>query len=182
MGCWAYERKAQSLSKIGPKDAIMGCKSKGPSRLGLSLEENISVETGASLRKEEDPSAAGKGKTAPGLLEVQSSSSAKKKVLFSSRKLWSTFFPPSSERRQGIRCCNEPISRGKNQADSEEDPKVEASGADFQVKRGFSASPLSSRRFPRFRKKSLGEGASSSRNEADLNNFSFDEDMEGFLG
>ena len=135
-----------------------------------------------SLSKEEDPSAAGKGKTAPRLLEVQSRSSAMKKGLFGSKKLWSTLFPPSFERRQGIRCSSEPILRGKNQADSEEDPKEEASGADFQAKRGFSASPLFSCRFPRFRKKSLGEGASSSRNEADLNNFSSDEDMEGFSG
>ncbi|RVX09357.1 hypothetical protein CK203_015265 [Vitis vinifera] len=44
-----------------------------------------------------------------------------------------------------------------------------------------SASPLFSRRFPRLRKKNLGEGASSPRNEADLNNFSSNEDMEGFL-
>ncbi|RVW73406.1 hypothetical protein CK203_052988 [Vitis vinifera] len=105
-----------------------------------------------------------------------------KKGLFGSKKLWSTLFPPSSKRQQGIRCCSEPILRGKNQADSEEDPKEEASGADFQAKRGFSASPLFSCRFPRFRKKSLGEGASLSRNEADLNNFSSDEDMEGFSG
>ena len=70
----------------------------------------------------------------------------------------------------------------KNQANSEEDPKEEASGADFQAKRGSSASPLFSRRFLRFRKKSLGEGASLSRNEVALNNFSSDEDMKGFFG
>ena len=160
----------------------MGCKSKGPTGLGLSPKENNQVETAVSLSKEEDPSATGKGKTAPRLLEVQSRSSAMKKGLFGSKKLWSTLFPPSSKRQQGIRCCSEPILRGKNQADSEEDPKEEASGADFQAKRGFSASPLFSCQFPRFRKKSLGEGASSLRNEADLNNFSSDEDMEGFSG
>ena len=182
VGCRAYERKAQSLSKTGPKVAIMGCKYKGPSGLGLSPEENIPIETVASLRREEDPSTDGKGKIVPVLLEVQSSSSAKKKVLYGSRKLWSTFFPPSSEHRQGIRCCSEPILCGKNQADNKDDPKAKASGAKFQAKRGFSASPLSSRRFPRFRKKSLGEGASSLRNEADLNNFSSNKDMEGFSG
>ena len=50
------------------------------------------------------------------------------------------------------------------------------------MKRGSSASPLFSRRFPRFRKKSLGEGASALRNEPALNNFSSDEDMEGLSG
>ena len=114
VGCRAYERKAQSLSKTGPKVAIMGCKYKGPPRLGLSPEENILVEIVVSLRKEEDPSTDGKGKTTPGLLEVQSSSSVKKKVLYGLRKLWSTFFPPSSEHRQGIRCCSEPLLHGKN--------------------------------------------------------------------
>ena len=161
----------------------MGCNLKGPLGLGLSLEEFTPVETVASLCKEEDSSSTNeKGKTAPGLLEVQSSRLAKKKVLCGSRKLWSTFFSPSSEHQQGIRCCSEPISLGKIKADSEEDPKVEASGAESQAKRRLSANPLFSRRFPRLRKKNLGEGASSSRNEADLNNFSSDEDMEGFLG
>ncbi|RVW91924.1 hypothetical protein CK203_030097 [Vitis vinifera] len=154
VGCRAYERKAQSLSKSGPRVAIMGCKLKGLLGLGLSPEKFIPVETVASLRKEEDSSANEKGKTTPGLLEVQLSRFAKKKVLYGSRKLWSTFFSPSSEHRQGIRCCSEPISLGKIKADSEEDPKAEASG----------------------------EGASSLRNEADLNNFSSDEDMERFLG
>ncbi|RVW14773.1 hypothetical protein CK203_091030 [Vitis vinifera] len=183
VGYRACERKAQSLAKFGPRVAIMGCKLKGPLGLGLSPEEFIPVETVASLRKEEDSSSANeKGKTTPRLLEVQSSRFAKKKVLYGSRKLWSTFFPPSSEHRQGIRCCNEPILRGKIKADSEEDPKAEALGAESQAKRGLSASPLFSCRFPRLRKKNLGEGASSPRNEEDLNNFSSNEDMEGFFG
>ena len=182
VGCQAYERKAQSLSKSGPRVAIMGCKLKGLLGLGLSPEKFIPVETVASLRKEEDSSANEKRKTTPGLLEVQLSRFVKKKVLCGSRKLWSTFFSPSSEHQQGIRCCSEPISLGKIKADSEEDPKAEASGAESQEKRRLSANPLFSRRFPRLRKKNLGEGASSLRNEADLNNFSSDEDMEGFLG
>ena len=78
--------------------------------------------------------------------------------------------------------CSEPVFHGKNQANSEEDPKEEASGADFQANRGSSASPLFSRRFPRFRKNCLGKGASSSRNEVALNKFSSNEDKEGFLG
>ena len=181
-GCRAYERKAQSLSKTGPKYAKVGYNSKGPTGLGLSLGGKNSNETVVLLRKEEDPSAAGKGKTAYVFLEVQSSSSTKKKVMFGSKKLWSTLFPPSSESRQGLQCRSEPLLHGKNQANSEEDPKEEASGADIQANRGSSASPLFSRRFPRFRKNCLGEGASSSRNEVALNKFSSDEDNEGFLG
>ena len=130
VGCRACERKTQSLSKPGPRVAIMGCKLKGLLGLGLSPEEFIPVETVASLCKEEDSSANEKGKTAPGLLEVQSSRFVKKKVLYGSRKLWSTFFPPSSEHGQGIGCCSEPILRRKIKADSEEDPKAEASGAE----------------------------------------------------
>ena len=158
VGCRAYERKAQSLSKSGPRVAIMGCKLKGLLGLGLSPEKFIPVETVASLRKEEDSSANEKRKTTPGLLEVQLSRFVKKKVLCGSRKLWSTFFSPSSEHQQGIRCCSEPISLGKIKADSEEDPKAEASGAESQAKRRLSANPLFSRRFPRLRKKNLGKG------------------------
>ncbi|RVX00224.1 putative ribonuclease H protein [Vitis vinifera] len=69
--------------------------------------------------------------------------------MFGSKKLWSTLFPPSSESRQGLRCCNEPLLHRKNQADSEENPKEEASGVDFQADQGSSSSPLFSRRFPR---------------------------------
>ena len=102
--------------------------------------------------------------------------------MFGSKKLWSTLFPPSSESRQGLRCRSEPLLHRKNQADSEEDPKEEAPGADFHADRGSNASPLFSRRFPRFRKNCLGKGASSSKNEVALNKFSSDEDREGFLG
>ena len=120
-GYRAYERKAQSLSKTGPKYAKVGCNSKGPSGLGLSLGGKNPDETVVSLRKEE------------GFLEVRSSSSAKKKVMFGSKKLWFTLFPPSSESQQGLWCRSEPLLHGKNQADSEEDPKEEATGADFQA-------------------------------------------------
>ncbi|RVW48808.1 hypothetical protein CK203_104316 [Vitis vinifera] len=125
VGCRACERKALSLAKPGP-----------------------------SIEEEDSYSANEKGKSDPGLLEFQSSRLVKKKVLYGSRKLWSTFFPPSSEHRQGIRCSSEPILHGKIKVDSEEDPKTEDSG----------------------------EKASLLRKEADLKNSSSDEDMEGFLG
>ena len=114
----------------------MGCNSKGPSGLGLSLGGKNPDETVVSLRREEDPSVAGKGKTTYVFLEVQSSSSAKKKVMFSSKKLWSTLF------LQALQCRNEPLLHGKNQADSEENPKEKASRADFQADQGSSAGPL----------------------------------------
>ncbi|RVW75036.1 hypothetical protein CK203_053702 [Vitis vinifera] len=143
VGCRACERKAQSLARPGLSAVITGCKLKGPMGLGLSPEVFTPFETGASLRKEEDSSSAiEKGKSDPGLLEVQSSRLAKKKVLHSSRKLWSTFFPPSSEQRRGIRCSSEPISRGKTKVDSEGDSRAEDSGAESQAKRGLSASSL----------------------------------------
>ncbi|RVW27495.1 hypothetical protein CK203_092026 [Vitis vinifera] len=183
VGCRACERKAQPLARPGLRADITGCKLKGPMGLGLSPEEITPFETGASLHKEEDSSSANeKGKSDPGLLEVQSSRLAKKKVLQGSRKLWSTFFPPSSEHRRGIRCSSKPISRRKTKVDSEEDSKAEDSGAESQANRGLSASSLFSPRFPRLRKKNLGERASSPRKEEDPNNASSDEDMEGFLG
>ncbi|RVW74640.1 hypothetical protein CK203_052072 [Vitis vinifera] len=160
VGCQAHERKAQALAKTDP------------------------IVTVASSRKEEEDasSAIEKGKSAPGLLEFQSSRLAEKKVLYGSRKRWSTFFPPSSEHRQGIRSSSEPISRGKIKVDSEEDPKTDDLGAESQANRGLNASPLFSPCFLRPRKKNLGERDSSPRKEADLNIFSSNEDMEGFLG
>ena len=183
VGCRACERKAQSLARPGLSAVISGCKLKGPMGLGLSPEGLTPFVTGTSLRKEEDSSSAiEKGKPDPGPLEVQSSRLAKKKVLHSSRKMWSTFFPPSSEKRRGIRCSNEPISRRKTKVDSEGDSRAEDSGAESQAKRGLSASSLFSPRFPRPRKKKLGERASEPRKEKISNNASSDEDMEGFLG
>ncbi|RVX23042.1 hypothetical protein CK203_008444 [Vitis vinifera] len=114
VGCRARERKAQLLAKTDPSGA-----------------------------EEEDASSTNeKVKSAPGLLEFQSSRLAEKKVLQGSRKRWSTFFPPSSEHRQGIRSNSEPISRGKIEVDSEEDPKTDDLGAESQANRGLNASPL----------------------------------------
>ncbi|RVW86117.1 hypothetical protein CK203_038003 [Vitis vinifera] len=127
VGCRARERKAQLMAKTDPSGAVMGCKIKDLLGLGLSPDEVTPVVTVASSREEEEDasSANEKVKSAPGLLEFQSSRLAEKKVVHGSRKRWSTFFPPSSEHRQGIRSNSEPISRGKIKVDSEEDPKTD---------------------------------------------------------
>ena len=106
---------------------------KRPIGLGLSLGGKKPDETEVSLRKEEDSSAVGKGKATSVFPEVQSSSSAKKEVKFGSKKLWTTLLPPSSDRRQGLRCCSEPLLHGKNPANSEEFPKEEAFKAGSQA-------------------------------------------------
>ena len=172
------------LAKTDPSGAIMGCKIKGLLGLGLSPDEVTPVVTVASSREEEEDasSANEKVKSAPGLLEFQSSRLAEKKVVHGSRKRWSTFFPPSSEHRQGIRSNSESISRGKIKVDSEEDPKTDDLGAESQANRGLNASPLFSPCLSRPRKENIGERDSSTRKEADLEMFSSNEDMEGSLG
>ncbi|RVW35222.1 hypothetical protein CK203_101902 [Vitis vinifera] len=151
VGCRARERKAQLMVKTDPSGV---------------------VTVASSREEEEDASSANeKVKSAPGLLEFQSSRLAEKKVVHGSRKRWSTFFPPSSEHRQGIRSNSEPISRGKIKVDSEEDPKTDDLGAESQANRGLNASPLFSPCLSRPRKENLGERDSSPRKEADLEIF-----------
>ena len=114
------------MSQPSPLIAKVGCNIKSPSGLGLSLGGKKPNETEVTLRREEDSSTKGKGKATSVLPEVQSSSSAKKEVKFGSKKLWTTLFPPSSDRQQGLRCRSEPLLHGKNPTDSEEFPKEEA--------------------------------------------------------
>ncbi|KAJ9687652.1 hypothetical protein PVL29_016223 [Vitis rotundifolia] len=131
-GCRAYERKAQPLSKIGPTFEKADCKSKGPSGMGLSPGGKDLVETEVSSGTENDSPVAGKGKIAFGYgREAQTSSPAKKKMMIGSKKLWSILLPPSSERRQGLRCCSEPPLSEKDKVDIDENPEVEALGADY---------------------------------------------------
>eukprot|EP00261_Vitis_vinifera_P033060 XP_019074303.1 PREDICTED: uncharacterized protein LOC109122251 [Vitis vinifera] len=184
VGCRARERKAQLMVKTDPSGDVMGCKIKDLLGLGLSPDEVTPVVTVASSREEEEDasSANEKVKSAPGLLEFQSSRLAEKKVVHGSRKRWSTFFPPSSEHRQGIRSNSESISRGKIKVDSEEDPKTDDLGAESQANRGLNASPLFSPCLSRPRKENIGERDSATRKEADLEMFSSNEDMEGSLG
>ena len=108
--------------------------------------------------------------------------SAKKEVKFSSKKLWTTLFPPSFDRRQGLRSRSEPLLHGKPSSDSEEFPKEEAFGAGSQLERGFSASPLIYCQSSRIQKRCSGEGTSLSKGEVALRKPYFEEDKEGFSG
>ncbi|RVX19456.1 LINE-1 retrotransposable element ORF2 protein [Vitis vinifera] len=99
-----------------------------------------------------------------------------------SKKLWSFLLPPSSERRQGLRCRSETLLSEKDKVVIDENPEGVALGADYLAERGFSANPLFSRRYPKIWKHRFGERASTSQNEAALHNFYSYEYKEGFLG
>ena len=139
----AYERKAQPPSKIGSTFEKVDCKSKGPLGMGLSPGGKNPVETEALSGIGNDSPAAGKGKIASGYdRKARISSPAKMKTTIGSKKLWSILLPLSSERRQGLRCCSEPPLSEKDKVDIDENPKVEALGADYLAERGSSASPF----------------------------------------
>ncbi|KAL6331334.1 hypothetical protein AAG906_011271 [Vitis piasezkii] len=136
--------------------------------------EKIRSTAGGRCRVEED-NRTRKGKKG-------TSSPAKKKTMIGSKKLWSILLPPSSESRQGLRCRSETLLSKKDKVDFDENPEGVALGADYLAERGFSASPLFSRRYSRIWKHRIGERASTSKNEAALHNFYSDEYKEGFLG
>ena len=119
----------------------MGCNLKGPLRLGQGEGEKKPSEKQVPSQREE-VAAGGKGKGVSDDHDVQTRESAKKEVKFGSKKLWTTLFPPSSNRRQGSRSRSEPLLLGKPSSDSEELPKEEAFGVGAQWERGFSASPI----------------------------------------
>ncbi|RVW14666.1 hypothetical protein CK203_085447 [Vitis vinifera] len=124
VGCRACERKAQSLARPGLSAVIRGCKLKGPMGLGLSPEGLTPFETGRRYaRKKTLLLTIKKGKPDPGPLEVQSEQSSEEEGAAQFKKMWSTFFPPSSRARWGNRCSSEPISRGKTKVDSEGDSR-----------------------------------------------------------
>ena len=135
-----------------------------------------SVKTGL-LRREED-SAMRKGKAS----EVQTRGFAQKEEKVVSKKLWTTLFPPSFDRRQGLRSHSKPLLLEKSSSVSEECLMEEDFGAGSQMERGLRASPLFHCQSTRNRKWCSGEGAWSSRGEAALRNPHFEEDKEGFLG
>ena len=173
----AFERKAQSLPNLSPPSAaIVGYNLKGPSWLGQRIGGmKPSIMTGL-LRREED-AAVRKGKTS----KVQTRGSTQKEEKVVSKKLWTTLFPPSFDRRQGLRSRNEPLLLGKSSSVSEECLMEEDFRAGSQMERGFRASPLFHCRSTRNRKRCSGEGASSSRGEAVLRNPHFEKDKEGLL-
>ncbi|KAL6327188.1 hypothetical protein AAG906_015227 [Vitis piasezkii] len=86
------------------------------------------------------------------------------------------------ELEMSLRCRSETLLSEKDKVVFDENPEGVALGADYLAGRGFSASPLFSRRYSRIWKHRLGERASTSQNEAALHNLYSDEYMEGFLG
>ena len=138
----AFERKAQSLPIPSPLNvAKVGCNLKVLSWLGQRIGGKKPSDKMGSSRSEE-VSAVGKGKVVSVELDIQTRGSAKKEAKIGSKKLWNTLFPPSFDRRQGLRSRSEPLLHGKPSSDSEEFPKEETFGARSQSERGFSASPL----------------------------------------
>ena len=174
----AFEIKAQSLPNPSPpSDTIVGCIFKGPLSLGQRIGGTMSsVKKGWSQREEDD--AMRKGKAS----EVQTRGSAQKEEKVVSKKMWITPFPPSFDRRQGLRSRSEPLFLGKSSSVSEVRLLEEDIGTGPQMERGFRASPLFHYHFSRNRKRCSGEGTSSSRGEATLHNPHFEKDIEGFLG
>ena len=81
----------------------------------------------------------GNGKFVLEVFDVQPRGSAMKEVKFSSKKLWTTFFPPSSSCRQGFQSRSEPLTHEKPSSDCEAPPKEYA----FQMLEGFN--PLKSK-------------------------------------
>ena len=106
----AFEIKAQSLPNPSPpSDAIVGCNLKGLSGLGQSLGGTMSSGKKGRSRREKDV-AVRKGK-AP-MVQTRGSTQKEEKVV--SKKMWTTLFPPSFDRRQGLRSCSEPLYLGKS--------------------------------------------------------------------
>ena len=96
----AFELKAQSLSNPSPpSDTILGCNLKGPSGLGQSLGGTMSSGEKGQSRREENVARKGK---AP-VVQMRDSTQEEEK------KMWSTLFSPSVDRRQGRRSSSEPI-------------------------------------------------------------------------
>ena len=96
----AFELKAQSLSNPSPaSDTAVGCKLKGPSGLGQNL--GGTKPSGMEVWSRREENVARKGK-AP-VVQMRDSTQEEEK------KMWSTLFSPSVDRRQGRRSSSEPI-------------------------------------------------------------------------
>ena len=114
--------------------------------------------------------------------EVQTRGSEQKEEKVVSKKMWTTLFPPSFDRRQGLQSHSESLFLGKTSSVSEVCVLEEDFGTGSQLERGFRASPLFYCQSARNRKRCSGEGTSSSRGKAVEHNPHFEEDKEGFLG
>ena len=93
----AVELKAQSLPNPSPlSNTTVGCKLIGPSGLGQNLGGTKSSSMEVWSRREENEARKGK---APA---VQMRDSTQEEETTISKKTWSTLFPPSIDRRQGL--------------------------------------------------------------------------------
>ncbi|KAJ9685433.1 hypothetical protein PVL29_017462 [Vitis rotundifolia] len=109
---WAFEIKAQSPPILSPpSDDVVGCDLKGSSRLGQSLKG-----------KEEEDDAALRGEAPEGQLR----GSSQKEELVVTKRMWTTLFPPSSDRRKERRSRSEPIFPAKPPLVSEARPLEKA--------------------------------------------------------
>ncbi|KAJ9688897.1 hypothetical protein PVL29_014514 [Vitis rotundifolia] len=157
----AFEVKAHSLFNPSPPSAdIVGCKLKGPSALGRSLKGLKPFAKIDRYREDEDV-VASKGK-AP---EDQSRGYTQKEEVVVSKKMWTTLFPPSFDRRQELRRCSEPIFPAKPSSVSEAHPLEEDLGSGPQLESEGIASPLFRRLL---RNRSSGEGTSSTSGVVEL--------------
>ena len=124
----AVELKAQSRSNPSPSsDTTVGCKLKGPSRLGQNLGGLKSFGMDVWSRREEIEVRKGNA------LTVHARDATHEEETTISKKTWSTLFPPSVDRRQGHRCSSEPIFTRGSSSSSEDRNMEEEFGMGFQM-------------------------------------------------
>ena len=134
----AVEIKAQSLLNPRPSsDNTMGCKFKGPSGLGQSL--GGTKPSGLEVWSRREAIEARKGKDPA----VHMRDATQEEETAITKKTWSTLFPPSADRRQGHRCCSEPIFTRGSSSSSEGRNMEEEFGMGSQMERGTRVNPLS---------------------------------------
>ena len=110
----AFKLKAQSLSNSSlPSDIIVGYKLKGLLGLAQSLGGTMSSGKKGQSRKEEDVARKGKA------LVDQMRGFTQKEEMIVSKKMWTTLFPPSVDRRQGHQSSSEPLFLWKSSSFSE---------------------------------------------------------------
>ncbi|KAJ9671311.1 hypothetical protein PVL29_025145 [Vitis rotundifolia] len=166
----AFEIKAQSPPTLSPpSDEVTGRVLKGPSRLGQILKgKKPSVEKDWPRREEDDAAARGN------IPEGQSRGLSQKVEPAVTKRMWTTLFPPSSDRRQERRRRSEPIIPAKQLSASEARPMEEDVAAGSKSGRDDTTTPLFR---CLLRKPGYGEGTSSSRG-----NLRFEEDKDSSMG